>query len=262
MTSMYKVTLVNLSPDARFAEVSSGRIERRNVSAGELKELLGNFGTIDRVEAAAAEPEIRVQSDWASWLVSAGPKELILYDALNREVPGHGVTVEEAMAEIDGTASAARVERLTAVPFVVRETVEPLAPLPQSSRRRVRLMLAGVAALVVCIAALRLLRARDERPSGFLRLAGAEAGERLAALAGVYLAGTQPGQHGLVLAPTGEVRLFEFRALEAPRVVHAKGIVGRMGTQVVIATDQLGGKIAVRDADALVYCGETYTRLP
>jgi hypothetical protein len=256
---MYRVTLVNLSPDARFAEVSSGRIERLNVSAAELKQFLANYSVIDRVEAAAAEPEIRVQSDWASWLVSVGQKDLILYDALNREAPGHGVTAEDAMAEIDGTASAARVERLTAVPFAVAKTIEPLAPLPQSSRRRVRVLLGVAAGLIVCIVALRLLRDGDERLNGFQRLADAD--ERAAALAGVYLAGTQPGQHGLVFAATGELRLWEFRAVEAPRVVHAKGVVGQIGTQLVIATDQLGGVITVRDPDALVYCGETYTRL-
>ena len=259
---MYKVTLVNLSPDARFAEVSSGRIDRVNVSAREVKELLAHFAAIDRVEAAAAEPEIRVQSDVASWLLSAGQKDLILYDALNREAPGHGVTVEEALAEIDGTASAARVERLTAVPFEVRATPEPLVLAPAPSRRR-GWLLAGIAmSLLACIVALRLSRAEDAPPGGFQRLAGAAAEERAAAFAGVYVAGTQPGQHGLVFAATGELRLFEFRAQEAPRVIHARGVLGQIGTQLVIVTDQPGGAIVVREPDSLVYCGETYTRLP
>ena len=258
---MYRVTLVNLSADARLADTHSSRIDRSNVSADELRDLLRNFSEIDRVEAAAADPEIRVQATFASWLVTAGPKNLILHDAVNREAAGHSVGADDAMAEIDGTASAARVERLTAAPFFLPQEPEPLPPLPQTGRRRVR-FLAGLATLLALSAAgLRVLEPPDDRLANFRRLRAAELQTRAEALAGVYLVGTQPGQHGLVLGAAGEVRLFEFRTVDAPRVVHATGVLGEIDAQLCIATDQPGGVIVVRNDNALEYCGETYTRL-
>jgi hypothetical protein len=76
------------------------------------------------------------------------------------------------------------------------------------------------------------------------------------------MTGTQPGQHGIVLTTTGELRLFELRAVDAPRVVRATGELGRVGPTLCLATDQPGGLITVPDRDTLVYCGETYKRIP
>jgi hypothetical protein len=116
---MYNVTLVNLAADARSAAVSLDRIERRDVSDEDVRRLLQGFCEIDPVENAAVDPEIRVQVRQESYLIRTGQKKLILYDALNRDAPGQMLTVEQVMAELDGTAMAAR----TAALFVPLPTV-------------------------------------------------------------------------------------------------------------------------------------------
>jgi hypothetical protein len=105
---MYNVTLINLAADARSTAVDLERIERPEVSDEELRRLLQNFCEINAVENAAADPEIRVQVRQESYLIRAGQGKLVLYDVLNRELPGHPLTVAEVMAELDGTAIAAR----------------------------------------------------------------------------------------------------------------------------------------------------------
>jgi len=76
------------------------------------------------------------------------------------------------------------------------------------------------------------------------------------------MTGNQPGQHGIVFISPGEVKLFELMALTAPRVVHASGKLGRVGTKLILATDQPGGAIEIANHDTLVYGGEVYRRIP
>jgi hypothetical protein len=80
-------------------------------------------------------------------------------------------------------------------------------------------------------------------------------------LAGVYLTGSGPGEHGIVVSDSGELRLFEFAANGPPRMVHATAKPGRSDARLALATDQPGGLIIVTSDDALLYCGQTYTRL-
>ncbi len=75
------------------------------------------------------------------------------------------------------------------------------------------------------------------------------------------LTGSEPGDHGLVVMPTGELRLFEFRGGEVPRVIHAAYRPARAGGTPALVTDQPGGVALVRDADTVLYSGETYTRV-
>jgi hypothetical protein len=44
--------------------------------------------------------------------------------------------------------------------------------------------------------------------------------------------------------------------------VHARVTAGQVGSTVALLTDQPGGVITAPDADTLVYCSETYTKVP
>jgi hypothetical protein len=99
-------------------------------------------------------------------------------------------------------------------------------------------------------------------PAGFQAVKPAESAGLQAALVGVYLTGNQPGQHGIVFNSTADVKLFELMALAPPHVVHASGRLGRVGTKLVLATDQPGGAIEITNHDALTYGGEVYRRIP
>jgi hypothetical protein len=262
----YNVTLINLTADARSVSDGGDKIDCRGMSDAELRALLANFTAIDSVENATGDPEIRVQVKGQSCVIQAGHKKLILYDALNRATPGHPATVEEVMAELDGTASAARAMPQLARALAgdalrgTKPVLPPPSPPPSRLPRRLGLA-AAVLVLAGALVYLRITSPTDDRPVEFKPLRPAEARATLAALAGVYLVKPEPGQHGIVLAETGAVRLFELRAAEPPRQVLAAGDVGRVGARLAIATDQPGGSITVRDPETLVYGNETYRRV-
>jgi hypothetical protein len=264
---MYKVTLINLAADARSVTPAPSQIQRADVADAEMRQLLQNFSEIDAVQNATADPEIRVQVRAESYLLRTGQKRLVLYDVQNRDLPGHSCTVAEAMTELDGSAAVQRLQATFAAAMSARQaaaSAPPVAPPPPARPRGPRLL---ALAVVVCVLAVALAVLRwppdgDEALVPFQPVAPAEVEGIRAALAGVYLTGVQPGQHGIALTTTGNLKLFELRAVDAPRVVHAAYRFGRAGPALCLATDQPGGRIVQTAPDTLVYCGETYRRVP
>lgn len=264
---MYNVTFINLSADARTAAANDGvNPERRGVAPEELRVLLDNFCELDAVQNVTADPEIRIQTRHENYLVRTGQKKLFLYDVLNREAPAQVLTPAEVIAELDGSAMAAR----STAPFMFARMAaieEPVlaAVAPPRAELNLPRLIAMLALAAVLLGAIIYLRTAGETSSASVHLTPVESTELdglRAALAGVYMTGSQPGQHGIVLTTTGELKLFEVNALAAPGVVYARGELGRSGAKLFLATNQPGGLIEVVDNDALIYCGETYRRIP
>ncbi len=264
---MYHVILVNLAPDARsFAALS--HLERRDVGTEELVALLRNFCEVDPIENTAADAEIRVQVRRESYLLRTEQKKLILYDVHRRDLPAQIFTVDEVMAELDGTAATVRNQsvrdaRAGAEPV---GSVDPsvLAPAPAAAPSLPRLIALATVA-VILLAGIFLLAGpfgQEGPPADFARVGPAERTRLEASLKGVYLTGTEPGEHGIVVPGPGELKLFELGAVEAPRIVYASYTPGRLGEQLCLATNQPGGLIEVGADGNLVFCGEVYRRVP
>ncbi len=263
MSAAYNITLVNLSADARTAEISLVPIDRPGLAPEELQVLLENFSAVDAVQNVTADPEIRVQSRRESYVIRTGQKKLFLYDALNRESPAQVLTVPQVLAELDGTAAAGR----TVAPFMFSRPNEagddPAAAGP--ARRtgpdwKSILVLAAIAG--VLWSALNYLRAADSDLPALIPVEAAELAALRSSLPGVYLTGTLPGQHGLVVSDAGDLKIFQVNAQEAPSVIYATWEAGRIAGKLVLATNQPGGRIEVVDHDTLAYCGENYLRIP
>lgn len=256
---MYSVILVNLSADARTVAVLA-HVERRNVAPVELEVLLQNFCGIDPMENADADTEIRVQVRNENYLLRSAQGKLILYDAHRREFPAQILSIAEAMRELDGTATTARLQTI----LQARVEAEPAPPItgPAPSKPRLRILSVAAALLLAAVLWLAAPFAVDRTPAGFDPVDAVELDRLHAALTGVYLTGSEPGQHGIVIMGPGEMKLFELAAVEAPRVVYAGYRLGRIGAQLCLATDQPGGVIQVAAPGRLVYCGEAYQRIP
>lgn len=266
MKPLFHVSLINLAPDARsFAALS--HIERRDVTSEDLLLLLRNFCEVDPVENTSAEAEIRVQVRRESYLLRTEQKKLILYDVHRRDLPAQIFTLEEVMAELDGTAAATRNQSVQQA----RAELEPVGsalplpePAPPAVASKPRVITLAVAA-VVLLAGIVFLAGpfgRDGRPEGFVPLEPAERGALEGKLTGVYLTGNEPGQHGIVVTGPRELKLFELGAVEAPRVVYVTYQLGRINGKLCLATDQPGGVIEMAATGNLAYCGETYQRIP
>jgi hypothetical protein len=263
---MYDVSLINLAADARSAADSLAAIERPGLTDLELKTLFLAFCEIDPVENAVAAPEIRVKVRHESYLIRTGQKKLMLYDVLQRDLPGHLLTVDEVMAELDGSAPAARRASVLPEPEAAfgesATQTARVSPVGAASKPRLAVMGAVAAALLGALIYLQLEKPPVAGTALVRPLEPAESAELWTSLAGVFLTGNQPGQHGIVITAAGELKLIELGALAAPRVVLASVEPGRAGPRLALATDQPGGLIEVTDRDTLVYCGEIYRRVP
>jgi hypothetical protein len=265
---MFNLILVNLSPDAR-AVAAHAHLEQRNISPEALRGLLNNFCEIDPIENAAGDTEIRVNVRHEKYLLRTEQRKVVLYDVNQRELPGQLLTVDQVMVELDGTAAAARQQAIqlarsmTTAPFLTASAVSLSPPVPVASRPRVGALLAIAMLLLAGIVWLAVPWEQDEDiPPEFTAVAAEERAQVDASLTGVYFTGSDPGQHGIVIMGAGEMKLVELAAVEAPRVVYASYRPGRIGSSLHLATDQPGGLIEVLAGGSLLYCGETYQRVP
>ena len=137
-----------------------------------------------------------------------------------------------------------------------------MVPTAAPSKLRVIAMTITVVLLLGAILYLSAPFADSDVRTGFVPVKPAERNGLARSLTGVYLTGSEPGQHGIVLGGPGELKLFELAAIEAPRVVFATYELERVGPMLCLATDQPGGMIEVPGNDTLVYCGEIYQRIP
>lgn len=265
---MFNLTIINLTPDARHVS-RDAYLEQRNVSADALRGLLEGFCEIDPIENSAGDAEIRVNVRHEKYLLRTEQKRVVLYDVNRRDLPGQLLTVAQALVELDGSAAAARHEAVrqaradtTTAPFLVESTLPATRPEPRASKPRVIGLSVAAAGLLGAILWLSAPFGGGGVPAGFAPLRGEELDRLQGALAGVYLAGNEPGQHGIVITGPGELKLFELAAVEAPRVVYAAYRPGRVDAKLLLATDQPGGAVEVLADGSLRYGGETYRRIP
>lgn len=262
---MYRVTLINLAPDARTAAPALVPVEREVADDAGMRGLLEAFLQLDPVENATADPEMRVRVRHESYVVRLGQKRLILLDALQRDLPAQILGSAEVMAELDGTAGRERT-RLQLERVAASAPPAAAPPVPAGSAEAIHgprlLALAGLVALQALGLGWLWWPEREDRGAEVERVASAEAEALLGRQAGVYLTGDRPGEHGIALTTGGELRLFELQAVNAPRVVRLDAQLVRRDGALAFATGQPGGAILVVDRDTLVYGGETYRRIP
>jgi hypothetical protein len=263
---MYNVSLINLTADARSAGESLESLERPGLTTEALRALLQNFRELDAIENAVAAPEIRVRVRHERYVIRTGEKRLMLHDALQPELPAHVLTLDEMMAELDGTAAAGRRALAEQKTLAAAEAILPLPPPPRIARPASKPLLLALGAMALVLLGGIIFLHLDQGPASgpvpFVPVAATEAGELRPKLTGVYLTGNQPGHHGIVFISEREVKLFELNAVTAPSLVYASVILGRSGAKLVMATDQPGGVIEVVDQNTLTYCGENYRRVP
>ena len=265
--SKFYVTLHCLDREVTTASPDLEPCDRGAMPPPELEALLVRFCELDAMENAHADPEIRIENGRERFIVKTGLKKLMLYDARDRLAPAQVVTPVELMAEIDGSAAAARS---TAAPFaapVVEEApayvppVKPPAP-PRPLRRLALLTLLCLllAAQVVLWIDARATSADDGLP--LQPLAAAELAATRGRLIGVFMTGSEPGAHGIALTEDGTIKLFRLNARTAPSVLFDTIRLGRRGPATVAIVERLGTTIEVTGADTLTYCGETFRRIP
>ncbi len=268
---MFQVTLHNLSRDARTPVEGAGRVDLGTLTAPALTEILAAFVAIDPVENVKADPEIRVQARRDRFVIRTGEKKLFLQDARNLSEPAYVLSVGEIIAELDGSAAARRTT--PPIPFIRNTDFDRPADLIAESTPAVSVTTGraapstpwGLVILVSLLAGYIVYSTWTNRGSPPPPLTALTAAERMAedgALTGVYMTGSEPGHHGIIILGDGKLKLFQVNSLAAPSVVHGTYRLGRLDSVVCLRTDQPGGLIKVTGRESLTYCGETYAKIP
>ena len=264
---MFRTTLVNLSADATQASPDFGPRSLGTKSRDEVRALLEQFRALDAVANAKADPEILLETRREKHLVRTGQNRLYLYDPRDALAPALVLSVDEIIAELDGTAAAAR----TRAPFVppaavVDEGYTPVRlPPPRTTLRPPhRLALGLIAACSAGYLVFALGFSGAESPADeFQLLADEPSSERARAeLSGVYMTGTNSGARGVALAADGNLKLFQNNDDGAPSLIRDTYRVGKLGTQFAVRGTSTKVTLRFENAAQLTTGGETYHRLP
>lgn len=263
---MYHVTLVNLASDARRADADLGASKSRLLSPDELRALLETFREIDALQNAAADPEIQIHNRGARYVVRTGQGRLLFSDARDTTQPTITLSTAEILAELDGSAAAAR----SRPPFpmsapseigrdMAREGTKVAVMTPAKRRFRVIVLSAAAVLLLGGIVALSLPRGVDPEPE-ITPLASGEVASTARMVEGVYVTGGEPGDRGIVVGGDGRIRIFELNVSGAPSFVHGTWQAGRIDGALCLAVPQLRTIVTVIDRQTVTYCGERYRR--
>ncbi len=264
---MFRTTVVNFDPNTAQASPAFGAQEVGDLSGDELRELLEIFRGIDPIQNVEADPEVHVESRRSRYVIRTGQNRLLFSDPRKVLEPALVLSPEAIVAELDGSAAAAR----TRAPFVIPPTAstEPVlqtAAVPTVSALRLPHRIAfAVAAVVLAgyIAYPTLSAEPVPPPPYFTPFADAKQEDaQREALSGVYMTGAQAGQTGIALTADGSLRLFQINTQGTPSLIQDTYRLGRIGNVVYILSNQPGGPIRVNEGNTLSFCGETYSRLP
>jgi hypothetical protein len=171
------------------------------------------------------------------------------------------------VAELDGSATRARARTaaLATPPPQTESLVAPVSPPVVSSLRPAhRLALAAAAfALGIYIGQSYLATSGFRQPSDFELVQDLKQVEAVRAeVAGVYLTGSTPGNHGISLGADGTLKLFQINHQGSPSLLQDTYRVARAGGRTCVVGQVPGRLIQISGKQALTYGGETYQRLP
>ncbi len=266
---MFRTTLVNLAPDGSHAQPETGPRYLGELSRQAVGVLLDRFCTLDEAENAKADPEILVETRRLKHVVRTAQGRLHLYDARDPLAPAHVLTVEEVLAEIDGSALAMRTRSPFTPPaedLIAPVEVAPVSRTPSAEvlRPSNRVALATVALssasyLIFCL----FFADAGQSVDGFVPVADEPTSESFRTeLSGVYMTGPQPGDHGIALTADGNLKLFQNNAQGAPSLIRDTYRIGHVGSQISARGTETKVTLRFDGKTRLTSGGETYHRLP
>lgn len=268
---MFGVTLINLSRDASSALEGNAPIELGMIDKGRLTALLDTFAALDAVQNLKLDPEIRVQTKRDRFIVRTGEGKFFLYDARHPSDAAHVCdSPAEIIAEMDGSAAALR----TVTPFKIEPAtdrygkpddgpkIDENVAIKEPPSKTPTVVLAGIALILSgYIAYAEFSAAESDATPALTMLTASEFARQDAALVGVYMTGSLPGNCGIVVQGDRSLKIFRVNHQSAPSTAHGTYRLGRIESALYLATDQPGGLIKVLDTRTLEYCGERYERI-
>jgi hypothetical protein len=264
---MFRTTLVNCDVDAGTASVDLGSRPLGKLEPHAVIAVLEKFRAIDPIQNATVDPEVILETSRRKHHVRTGQGKLFLYDTRDSLAPALVLTSEEIVAELDGSATRSRSRAAAlATPLPEAEPIAaPISPTPVSSLRPAhRLALAAAAIALGAYVGQPYFSspAPSHLPAYELVQDAKQAEATRTEVAGVYLTGSTPGNHGISLGADGSMKLFQINIQGSPSFLQDTYRVARAGGRVCVVGQAPGRLIQISGKQALSYGGETYQRLP
>ena len=249
---MFKVSTINLAPDARSAAADLGTQVVGELDAGKLLALIEAFRELDSIQNVEADPQIAIQVHSGKFFIRTGHKKLFLYNARNATEPAVELTAAEIVAQLDRTT-----------PISATPVEEPPADISPPQNRGLALVLLAVGLIFIGYALYSAFNTDlGNKPPA---LAAIDNSTELAAfqhtIIGTYMTGQEPGHQGLVVEANGSIKFFQVLSPGQQDAVPDAYRIGRHETKLCLATKQYGALIEVIDHDTLAYAGRTYKRV-
>jgi hypothetical protein len=249
---MFKVSTINLAPDARSAAVDLGTQVVGELDAGKLCALLETFRELDSIQNVEADPQIVVQVHSGKFAVRTGRQKLFLYNARNATEPAVELTADEIIAQLDRTTPGAAppVEELTA----------DVSPAPN---RGLAFALLAVGLILIGYALYSAFNTDlgNKTPALAAIDNSAELSALRSTIIGTYMTGQEPGHQGIVVEADGRMKFFQLLYHGEQNFVPDAYLLGRHEAKLCVATRRYGALIEVIDHETLTYAGGIYKRV-
>jgi hypothetical protein len=261
---MFRVSTVNLSPDAGRSDPQAGTIELGDLSAAELVELLERFRHINPVENTDAEPHVVAFGRSGKFLVRTGRGKLYLYNARDTVEPYAELTAAEIVTQLERTAvTAPPFATMSAADSVATATApQAVAPHRSAPHRGIAaaILVTGLALNGYTLYSVFYTESVNEQPAVTLVTDPAELASRQRELPGAYRTGEQPGDRIITIEPDGRVRFTEIGSKNSLVNNADTYRIGRRAGKYCLTTAD-SGLIDIVDIDTLTYYRDTYRRV-
>lgn len=256
-TTIYKLNLRHLSPDAREIGVRHADCELPDVDACRLREILQAMTKAVARQSASdpAAPEIRITSPRGVFMVKSADGRLRLH-SWNLKTGTREMDVDEILASV-GDHAPTEHPAAKAAPqrdhTMGRESA--LSAIPGWIKISVLVILfAGINA----VSGWMLMRSPPDLLPPHELLSAVATERLLATVAGEFETGPKPGDRWMTIVRTGNLRVVKYGPKPDEVLLTVQAATAN-GQEVLITSAR--SMIEIKDADTLVLFGDTYRRI-
>lgn len=252
---MFKISTIYLDPEARHADVQHGTVDRGNLDAARIAELLENFRAIDAMETIDLDPQIIAIGRNCRLIIRVNRKRLFAYNAQD---------MNEAATEMTPAEILQRLENVRlVVPAPAEADQAGPAPAPPPSRRGIGYALIVIAMLINIYTTYSIFAGgQDINDKSDLTYATdpVEIAHERRLAAGTYATGAAPGDRILQINADGSFQNSEIGAPGNPAPETGTYRIAAHVGMTCLSVDG-GSVIDVVDHNTLLYYQDTYRRI-
>jgi hypothetical protein len=271
MKHQFDVTLQHFEVTDGYAVAASGSVVLGKLNSLELLQVLMIFQETNPVQSFEAEPQVLILVKGEKYFVRTDLNRLMLYNSRKLHEPALVRDAQQIIMEIDDSAAKERealLRRLNKAGGVA--TLSANSGIPEEQEKQggvwktsipwLALVALALGGACVYYLQLELSPATQAAASCTPIKDGAEIIYRRDALAGLYLSGTNPGHHAIVLMSSGKIRFLQMNTSGPTSEIRDEFEMLSGDEGLYLRTSQPGGLIQVESKETLRYCGESYHR--